>query len=170
MSRAAALIATWFGAGKAPKAPGTFGSLATLPFAYVLHVTLGAYAVLAFSLLAFALGCWASAAHAKAIGKEDPGEIVIDEVAGQSLLLAFLPPTLLAYAVGFLLFRLFDVLKPWPVSLADRKLEGGFGIMADDMLAGFYPVALFMIVALLSPYTGGPEDVLQLLHLWLNQP
>ena len=88
----------------------------------------------------------------KATGRnDDPSEIVVDEVAGQWLLLAFLFPTWQAYAVGFFFFRLFDVIKPWPVCVADRKIKGGLGVMFDDMLAGIYPVILFLLLQLVAP-------------------
>lgn len=132
------ILATWFWIGRIPFAPGTWGSLAALPFAWLIADTLGPLALLAAAALLFPIGCWASAAYAEGIGRKDPGSAVIDEVVGQWMVLAVLPLDGWAYLMGFLLFRLFDVVKPWPVSVADRKLTGGFGIMADDVLAGLY--------------------------------
>jgi len=145
-------IATWFGCGQAPMASGTVGSLGALPFAWVIHYYFGANALFAASLIIFIVGCWASTQYLRHTGRvDDASEVVVDEVAGQWLLLAALPLSLPAYALGFFLFRIFDVLKPWPVSLADRKIKGGIGIMVDDMLAGLYPVIVLMLAQAFAP-------------------
>jgi phosphatidylglycerophosphatase A len=143
-------IATWFGSGLSPVASGTAGSLAALPFAYVIQVTLGNAALFAASIIIFLIGWWAAAQFVRKMpGKsDDPGEIVVDEVAGQWLLLSVLFPTWQSYLVGFFLFRFFDIMKPWPVSVADRKLKGGFGVMFDDMLAALYPILVYLIIML----------------------
>ena len=134
----AGVVATWFGAGLLPRAPGTWGSLAALPFAWLI-VKLGGWPALAIAaVLLFALGAWAAAAEAERTGVQDPGSIVVDEVVGQWLTLLPAPLDPLAYAIGFVLFRLCDIAKPWPVSWADRKVKGGFGIMLDDVLAAGY--------------------------------
>jgi phosphatidylglycerophosphatase A len=140
------LLATWFGSGLLPKAPGTWGSLAALPFAFAIHYLAGQFALLLASLTIFAIGCWASGVHAKRLGVKDPGEIVIDEVAGQWLTLAFVPVSAWAYVAGFVLFRLADIFKPWPASWLDRKVEGGLGVMADDMAAGLYAGAALWLL------------------------
>ena len=134
----AGIAATWFGTGLLPRAPGTWGSLAALPFAWVIASAGGTTGLLAAVAAVSAIGLWATALSLKRPIGDDPGAIVIDEVAGQWLTLAVVPPGLLAYAVGFLYFRLFDVLKPWPVSWADRRLKGAFGVMADDLVAAVY--------------------------------
>lgn len=140
------LVATWFGSGLLPKAPGTWGSLAGLPAALLLGYYGGPGALVAGALVAFVVGIPAATRYATATGKDDPSEIVIDEVAAQWLVLSMLPMTVLAWAVGFLLFRFFDVLKPWPVSLADRKLKGGFGIMLDDIIAAGYAMLVVLVL------------------------
>jgi phosphatidylglycerophosphatase A len=145
-----ALAATWFGAGLLPKAPGTWGSLAALPPALLLAWLGGPWALMAGALAAFALGLWASARYAAAAGKDDPSEVVIDEVAAQWLVLAFLPLAPLPWLAGFALFRLFDAAKPWPVSLADRRLKGGFGIMADDMVAAGCTVLVIFVYRIVT--------------------
>ncbi len=137
----ASLIATWFGSGLLPKIPGTWGSLAALPFAAGLAWLGGPWLLAAAAVAVFLLGIWASDLYARRLGREDPGSVVVDEVAGQWLTLAPLALAFEYYLPGFLLFRLFDILKPWPVSWADRKLKGGFGIMADDILAAGYAAA-----------------------------
>jgi phosphatidylglycerophosphatase A len=105
---------------------------------------------MAGALAAFALGLWASARYAAAAGKDDPSEVVIDEVAAQWLVLAFLPLAPLPWLAGFALFRLFDAAKPWPVSLADRRLKGGFGIMADDMVAAGCTVLVIFVYRIVT--------------------
>lgn len=144
----AGLLATWFGAGLLPGAPGTWGSLAAVVLAWPL-ARWGGGAALAGAAVACALiGWWAAALYARRSGRADPKEVVIDEVAGQWLTLTACPPDPLLYAVGFLLFRLFDIWKPWPVRLADRAVKGGFGIMLDDMLAAIYAGAVLAALSL----------------------
>lgn len=144
-------IATWFGSGHAPIASGTAGSLAALPFAWIIQTSFGNFALLFASVAMFFAGWWASNQYLKFNGGDDPREIVVDEVAGQWLLLSVMVPTWQAYFFGFLLFRVFDVVKPWPVSLADQKIEGGLGVMADDMLAAMYPIIIFMLLSFAAP-------------------
>ena len=134
----ATLLATWFGAGRLPVAPGTWGSLAALPFAWGIVWLAGPFALLIATFVTLLAGIWASNAVTRASGVKDPGEIVIDEVAGQWLTLAFIPLDPLAYALGFALFRAFDIFKPWPANWIDRNVSGGTGIMLDDIVAGAY--------------------------------
>lgn len=156
-------IATWFGCGTAPVASGTFGSLGALPFAYAIQVTLGSAALFAASLIIFFIGWWASNEYLKAFGGDDPREIVVDEVAGQWLLLSVLYPTFGSYLVGFLLFRLFDVVKPWPVSVADEKIGGGIGVMFDDMLAALYPILVYLFILVEAQLLGSQKTLLPLM-------
>lgn len=135
----ASWIATWFGAGLLPTAPGTWGSLAALPFAWVILVELGPWALLAAAAIVFALGLWASARYIAGRENKDPAEVVVDEVAGQWLALTVaVPGEAWHFIAGFVLFRLFDITKPWPARRAERRLAGGLGIMADDLVAGAY--------------------------------
>lgn len=144
-------LATWFGSGKSPKAPGTAGSLAALPFAWVIHATYGAPALLLAAIILFPIGIVASNHYMKDNGCEhDPGEIVIDEVVGVWLLCALMPLTLTGYFVGFMTFRVFDIIKPWPISYFDRKVHGGFGVMLDDVLAAIYPVLLVLVIVVVG--------------------
>lgn len=146
IARIAKIIATFFGAGLSPKAPGTLGSLAALPFAWYLFEWGGAPALMLATILVFLVGVWAAGRYANEIGLTDPSAVVIDEVAGQWLTLLVVPNDLILYGLGFVLFRMFDIFKPWPVSWADQKIKGGFGIMFDDILAGVYAgVILFGI-------------------------
>jgi len=133
-------FATFFGVGYFPIASGTVASAAALPFGFAF-VLWGWKAVAIASLAATIVGIWACGAHAKRVGILDPSECVLDEVAGQWI--SLLPVALYfrghdwrPYVMAFFLFRLFDVLKPWPLSAAER-LKGGWGVMADDILAGF---------------------------------
>jgi phosphatidylglycerophosphatase A len=138
------LIATWFGSGLLPKMPGTWGSAAALPFAWVIALYAGPWALFAAALVAFAVGVWASEVYSRHSGIKDAGPIVIDEIAGQWLTLAAFAPEPLTYIVGFFLFRAADIAKPWPASWADRSLKGGIGVMLDDIFAGIYAgLALF---------------------------
>lgn len=132
------VLATWFGAGLLPRAPGTWGSLAALPFAWVIERFAGQGGLMCAAAAAFAVGCWAAARYERRVGQRDPQAVVIDEVAGQWLTLAAVPASLGSYAAGLALFRAADILKPWPVRLAERRLPGGLGVMADDILAAVY--------------------------------
>jgi len=138
--RLAYTIATWFGCGRSPWAPGTAGSAAAIAIALALH----RYAGLApwhFALLAAALAgpaVWAAGAVARDSGIEDPGFVVVDEVLGQWIALAGMARwDLFGLSAAFVLFRLFDIWKPFPVRQLER-LPGGIGINADDALAGIY--------------------------------
>ncbi len=137
------LLATWWGSGLSPKAPGTVGSVAALPFCYFWLLTLPGWGVAGVALLLLLLGVWAAEQAGEAWGKVDHGAIVIDEVLGQLLALALPFYAMGASAislelllVGFLLFRLFDVAKPWPVSYFDNHWKSGWGVMLDDVAAG----------------------------------
>jgi phosphatidylglycerophosphatase A len=132
------LVATWFGTGRLPGVPGTWGSLAAIPFAVALS-WLGGPALLVIAALAlFGLGVWATERYMAAFGVHDPGAVVVDEVIGQWLTLAFLPVTPVAYALGFVLFRIADVVKPWPADWIDRKMAGAAWVLLDDVVAGLY--------------------------------
>jgi phosphatidylglycerophosphatase A len=141
----AALIATGGGIGLLPLMPGTWASLAALPCAWVICALADRAALAAASILAFALGCWAAATVARASGHEDPGFIVVDEVAAQWLVLVAAPLDWRAYLAAFLLFRVFDITKPWPVRAVERRVAGGLGIMLDDVAAALYAIVLLLI-------------------------
>ena len=136
------IVATWFGCGLSPKAPGTVGSLGALPFAWMI-LAYGDWVWLAGAVVAASLiGIAASRIVLRKSGIKDPSFVVIDEVAGQWL--ALLPAGLNPYlfVAGFLAFRLFDIWKPWPVGWADRKVPGATGVMLDDLIAGIYAAAV----------------------------
>jgi phosphatidylglycerophosphatase A len=150
----AVLLATWFGTGLLPIAPGSWGSLAALPFAWAIRSHVGTTGLAVATVIVFAIGWWVAATVAKASAIEDPSAVVIDEVAAQWLVLLPAPLDPLAYAVAFLLFRIFDIWKPWPVRWADRHVKGGLGIMLDDLLA-----AVYAVVPVLVLLVGGAFDV-----------
>lgn len=143
----AKFIGTWFGVGLAPKAPGTFGSVAALPFAYLIQIYAGNAVLFMAAVIAFVIGCIACHYYLPYVDARDPKEMVIDEVSGQWLLLSVMFPTLHSYVVGLVLFRLFDILKPFPVSVADRRIHGGFGVMFDDTLAAIYPMVIYLVLS-----------------------
>jgi len=132
----AAAMATLFGIGRAP-APGTVASLAALPFAFGIHYVGGGWLLFASAIGATALGIWACEIYARETGIKDPSECVIDELAGQWFACAFAPLSLYGFALAFLLFRIFDIAKPWPISAAERQ-PGGLGIVLDDVIAGLF--------------------------------
>jgi phosphatidylglycerophosphatase A len=132
------LIYTGLGLGLAPKAPGTFGTLLGIPLHFLLAGQAWGWR-LALAVLVLAVGWWAAEKAESEIGRHDAPEVVIDEVAGYLTAMLLAPPPLpLAWLAGFVFFRFFDILKPWPVGWADRCVPGGLGVMADDILAGLY--------------------------------
>jgi phosphatidylglycerophosphatase A len=144
--RLASSIVTFFGAGLSRRAPGTVGSLAGLIIWAPLLLS-GAHPLLRllFVALLTLIGLWSIRASLSNFNGEDPQSIVIDEVCGLGLTLSFCTPSLYHLALGFGLFRLFDIWKPWPVRWADRKVKGANGIMLDDLLAGLYAALLLWI-------------------------
>jgi phosphatidylglycerophosphatase A len=129
-------LATWFGLGFIPKAPGTWGTLGALPFGMLLLIFGGVKFLLLGIIVITAAGLWASHVFTRQSGEHDSKMIVIDEVAGFwiAMIPAGIDPLLLLLC--FVLFRFFDTLKPWPIGLADKKISGAAGVMIDDILAG----------------------------------
>jgi phosphatidylglycerophosphatase A len=150
----ATLVSTWFGAGLLPIAPGTWGSLAALPFAWLL-LTFGSPRLLfVAAVLAFLIGWWGAAYYMRRTDAKDPSEVVVDEVSAQWLTLLFADPTVWwHWLLGFLLFRLFDIVKPWPANLVDRR-TGAFAVMVDDTFAGLYALVIFALVVFAAPILG----------------
>lgn len=148
----AMLAATWFGSGLLPRMPGTWGSAAALPFAWAI-IWLGGWPALALAIVAVTLiGWWAAEVYIRGAGVDDPSAVVIDEVAGQWLVLLFTPPEIELYVLGFVVFRVLDIWKPWPARWADRYIKGGLGVMLDDVFAAVYGVPA---MALLSWWLAG---------------
>lgn len=141
-------IAVWFGCGLSPKAPGTVGSLGALPLAIMVFVYGGLLPSIIGLLIVTMIGYLASVRFEQATETHDSKMIVVDEVVGQwiSLLPVFILFDLNTYmiALSFILFRFFDVLKPWPVSFFDQKVGGAVGVMADDVMAGILAAILII--------------------------
>ena len=156
------MLATWFGAGLLPKAPGTWGSLAALICAWPLVHLGGRTALLVGIVVVFAVGLWAAGRYARAKGSSDPCEVVIDEVVGQWIAIVPVVGTGISpgdYAISCLVplvaFRLFDVWKPWPVGWLDENLWAGLGIMMDDVAAGLYAGIVTVLIFFLYAYFAG---------------
>ncbi|HEY1340673.1 MAG TPA: phosphatidylglycerophosphatase A [Bryobacteraceae bacterium] len=154
MNKLAWLIATWFGCGRSPAAPGTAGSAAAMLIAIVLHQYLG-FAPWHFLILA-ALLAWPAVWSADVVSRErkikDPGFVVVDEVLGQWIALAGAHPlNWKSYAAAFFLFRLFDIWKPAPARQLEA-LPGGLGINADDAMAGFYAALVLFLAGCFNLY------------------
>lgn len=124
-----------FGSGLVPFMPGTFGSLAALPLLVAMS-HLSVFWFVFVTVLCFIIGIRFCQKTSDALGLHDHGSIVWDEIAGMMVVFIAIPINPLTLAIGFLLFRFFDILKPWPISICDKKVHGGFGIMLDDILAG----------------------------------
>lgn len=149
-SRVSLAVATVLGVGYVPFAPGTFGSLAGLAVLAAVRATglpvveLGAIAVVFFA------GAWAASAAETHFGHIDPGPVVVDEVLGMLVTLALIPVSLTGALVGFVLFRVFDVIKPPPCNRLEA-LHGGWGVMSDDFMAAVYAHACVRLLAWLVP-------------------
>ena len=138
------LLAFGFGAGLSPVAPGTVGSLlgvvlawATVDFGWVVQAGVAVALVVT--------GIWICGASARRLGVHDHGGIVWDEIAGMYVTLLVVPPSILAWALAFVLFRAFDIAKPWPIRDLDHRLGGGLGIMLDDLAAALYAAILLAL-------------------------
>lgn len=135
------LIAAGFGSGLAPRAPGTFGTLAALIPWWPLHF-LSPWHYWIVIALGFVVGIYICGKTARDLRTHDHGAIVWDEFIGVWIALAWLPTNGVWIVAGFVLFRLFDIWKPWPIRWCDRNIHGGLGIMLDDVLAGAFALAL----------------------------
>ena len=140
------LIAVGFGSGLAPKAPGTAGTLVAIPL-YLLMQPLPLISYLLITTCLFIAGIWICAYAAEKLGVHDHPSIVFDEIVGYLITMIAAPEGWQLIIVGFVLFRLLDAIKPWPISWFDRNITGGMGIMVDDVVAGI--VALAIIQGLL---------------------
>ncbi len=143
-------LAVWFGCGLSPKAPGTVGSIGALPFAIAVFAAFGIQIYLVYLMAVLMLGYWATAEFERASSTHDSKMIVIDEVIGQWIALipvfAFFGLNLPMIGLSFILFRFFDVIKPWPVSHYDKNVKGAPGVIGDDIVAG--ALAAWVIIGL----------------------
>jgi phosphatidylglycerophosphatase A len=144
------ILATGCGIGYAPVASGTWGSLPGLAAAWALDRWAGGWAVAAGAALVALFGIWAAGRAAEFLGAKDPRQVVVDEIAGQLVTLAFLPAAPGVLVAGFFLFRALDVWKPWPANRLEA-LPGGSGIMADDLMAGLYGNLVLQVIAAWHP-------------------
>ena len=143
------VIATWFGLGFSPIAPGTVGTLAALPLYFALR-GFGPLAVLAAAFLLTLAGVWAAGIVSEHTGTDDPQIVVVDEVAGVLVALAFAPRTVAGVAIAVVAFRIFDMTKPFPAGAAER-LPGGWGIVIDDVVAGVWAAVAAAVIASVLP-------------------
>ena len=143
LAHPAHFIALGFGAGLVPRMPGTLGTLVALPI-HLLIADLPAVAYWGLLLLGGVLGIWACGRTRKALGVPDHGGIVWDEIIAFLLVLHFAPQTWSGYALAFALFRLFDIWKPYPIGWLDARVQGGVGVMLDDVLAAGYAIVCLM--------------------------
>ena len=137
-------LAFGFGSGLSPVAPGTAGTVASLPFAAML-VQLPLPIALAVVVVSFFVGIYLCGETGRRLGVHDHGGIVWDEFVGMWLVLIFVPFHWAWWLAAFALFRFFDAVKPWPISWLDRKVEGGLGVMIDDILAAIYALAILAV-------------------------
>ncbi len=137
LEKLALCFASWFGAGLMPGAPGTFGTLTAVPLVLVLNYLGALYEGLALLVLV-PTAIWSSGVCERCLGRNDPPEVVVDEVAGFVLTLFLLPLSWLTLCLGFVLFRFFDIAKPFPIRRFEKKLGGGTGVVLDDLMAGVY--------------------------------
>jgi len=135
MSKPVLFLAFGFGSGLAKKMPGTMGTLAAIPV-YLAFIETNFWIYSVLTILVSVSGIWICEIAAKRLGEHDYGGIVWDEVAGFLITMWWVPFSWNAVLVGFILFRIFDILKPWPIKWIDQKVDGGLGIMLDDILAG----------------------------------
>ena len=135
--KVALVVSIWFGTGLLPGMPGTFGTAGAIPLYLLVNFLHTSYQAL-FLLILIIVAIWSSHSSQRILGRVDPREIVIDEVAGFLLSVIFIPFTLRNLVAGFFLFRFFDILKPPPIKLIEKKVKGGCGIVFDDLVAGVY--------------------------------
>jgi len=138
------ILAFGFGAGLSPVAPGTVGSLLGVGLAW-LTMDLGLALQAGIAAAVILAGIWICGESARRIGVHDHGGIVWDEIAGMYVTLLVAPPTITAWLLGFALFRVFDIVKPWPIRDLDHRLRGGIGIMLDDLAAALYALILLAL-------------------------
>ena len=158
------LFVTMFGLGKIPKIPGTFGSLATIILLYIFFhlLNLSSNIILIGLIFIFIFSFWAVETYIKDIKNKDPKEVIIDEFIGQSIPIYLYEIShgteksadvaIIFYIICFILFRFFDIVKPFPVSFFDRNFKNSFGVIMDDVCAGFYVVLSLIFFIVLSSY------------------
>jgi phosphatidylglycerophosphatase A len=139
------LLAFGFGSGLSPIAPGTFGTLVGIPF-YLMMQPLPLVYYLTITCMGFLFGIWLCEQTSRDLGVHDHGGIVWDEIVGYWVTMALAPSGWGWLIAGFILFRFFDIVKPWPIKWLDQRVKGGFGIMVDDLIAGVFAAACLMLL------------------------
>ena len=145
-------IALGFGAGLAPRAPGTFGTLVGWAIFLVAYEWLAPLAIAFLAIPLFFLGIWACERTGRDLGVQDHGSMVWDEVVAFLPLAALCSASLLMQLIAFGLFRLFDIWKPFPIRLFERRLKGGFGVMFDDLIAACYAYLVIIVLVVAAHY------------------
>jgi len=145
MRRVILLLATWFGAGYSPVAPGTAGTLGAIPLLLLYSLLTAVMYGAGLGALAL-LACWVAGRAEEILGEKDSRPIVIDEVVGFLVTMAYVPITWVHVLMGFVLFRGFDIAKPFPIRMMERNISGGWGIVMDDVVAGIYAQATLRIL------------------------
>ncbi len=159
-SKIATQIATLFGIGNLPKAPGTWATLASLPVVFLLlHLNPVAYMVVTFLLLI--IGIIACDILNRHRNSHDDGDLVIDELVGILITMTWLPITWQSFVLGFILFRLLDILKPFPINLLDKRIKGGLGVMLDDVAAGMIASVILQLVYSKTNWLGSQLVILE---------
>jgi phosphatidylglycerophosphatase A len=144
------ILATGFGVGYSPVAPGTLGTLVAIPLYYFLsNISSPIYEITLIGF--FFLSVWISENAEIFFGKKDDARIVIDEMMGFLITMLWVPKTILFITIGFLLFRFFDILKPFPIRYLEKRLKGGFGVVLDDVMAGIYANVILQIIGRIFP-------------------
>jgi len=138
-------VAFGFGSGLSPKAPGTVGTMAAIPFLYLMSLLTNIQYLIVLLVIIIA-GIWLCEQSSKMLGVHDHPGIVWDEFAGLFVTMIAVPFTWGTVVAGFILFRVFDILKPWPISWLDKKISGGLGIMLDDLVAGAFALAILQLL------------------------
>ena len=143
-------LALGFGSGLARKMPGTIGTLAALPLVIFTSLYTSLSTFIALTIIVSIVGVWLCGKTAEDMGVHDDSSIVWDEVAGMFITMIAIEISFLSVAVGFILFRLFDIAKPWPISVVDKNVHGGIGIMLDDVLAGLAALGCMHLLVFLN--------------------
>ena len=144
-SRAVEILATFFYIGKIPLMPGTFGTLAAVPLVFLFgELSPTHYAIALFALILLCV--WVADQHESMVQDHDTKDVVIDEVCGFLLTMFWLPHTWQAFVAAFILFRFLDILKPFPISVLDRSVQGGFGTVVDDLVAGLIANLVLQVI------------------------
>lgn len=152
LANPANFLALGAGSGLVPFAPGTFGTIAAIPLAVLMPNSLAIYTLVIAVL--FIAGVWLCDSCANNLGVHDHPAIVFDEWVGYLITMIAVPRSIWFLALGFALFRLFDVLKPWPIGMADKRVSGGLGIMVDDVIAGVFAAVSMQLIILSLSYFG----------------